>query len=147
MRTLFVDAVYWIALLNPRDGLHEQAVALSRSLDQTPLVTTEMVLTELLNAFAERGSGSRRAATDLVQRLRQDVNTRIVAQTSAQFEDALQFYRNRQDKEWSHTDCASFRVMENERITEALTYDEHFEQAGFRALLRPRAGPGFRQAL
>lgn len=95
-----------------------------------------MVLTELLNAFAERGTAFRHAATELVKRLRQDANTRIVPQTSAQFDEALQLYRNRQDKEWSHTDCASFRVMENDRITEALTYDQHFEQAGFKALLR-----------
>jgi uncharacterized protein len=137
MRTLFVDAVYWIALLNPRDALHQRAVAFSRSLNRTLLVTTEMVLTELLNAFAERGTVFRRAATQLVQRLRQDANIRIVPQTSAQFDDALELYRSRQDKEWSHTDCASIRVMERENITEALTYDQHFEQAGYKAVLRP----------
>lgn len=136
MRTLFVDAVYWIALLNPRDNLHEQAVSLSRPLDQTVLVTTEMVLTELLNAFAERGGSLRRSATELVLRLKQDASVRIVPQTTAQFDEAFQLYRNRHDKEWSHTDCASFRVMEKEGIAEALTYDRHFEQAGFKALMR-----------
>jgi predicted nucleic acid-binding protein len=138
MRTLFVDAVYWIGLLNPRDNLHEQTVSLSRSLDlnQICLVTTEMVLTEFLNAFAERGTALRRAAAELVLRLRQDVKTRIVPQTSPQFDEALQLYRSRHDKEWSHTDCASFRVMEQEGITEALSYDRHFEQAGFKALMR-----------
>ncbi len=136
MRTHFADAVYWIALLNPRDALHQKAVALSRSPDQVLLVTTDMVLTELLNAFAERGAASRQAATQLIQRLRQDANTRIVVQTSAQFEDALQLYGSRQDKEWSHADCASFRIMEKGHITEALTFDRHFEQAGFRALLK-----------
>jgi predicted nucleic acid-binding protein len=80
MRVLFVGAVYWIALLSPRDNLHERAVAMSRSLDQTLLVTTEMVLTEVLNAFAERGALFRRTATALVLRLRQDANTRIVPQ-------------------------------------------------------------------
>jgi uncharacterized protein len=75
MRILFVDAVYWIALLNPRDNLHGQAVSISRSLDQTGLVTTEMVLAELLNGFAERGGALRRAATELVVRLRQYSNS------------------------------------------------------------------------
>ena len=136
MRTLFVDAAYWVAMINPQDDLHERAISLSRSLDDCLFVTTEMVMTEVLNFFAERGRAPRQLAANLVQRLRQDANTRIGAQTSDQFDDALEMYRNRQDKQWSQTDCASFRVMENDHITEALTYDQHFEQAGFRALLR-----------
>ena len=39
-------------------------------------------------------------------------------------------------KEWGLTDCISFIVMEDNGLTEALTTDEHFQQAGFRALLR-----------
>jgi uncharacterized protein len=75
-------------------------------------------------------------AVSLVQRLRHDENTQIVPQTGTQFDDAVLLYRDRNDKEWSHTDCASFRVMEKEGIAEALTYDRHFEQAGFKALMR-----------
>ena len=136
MSTLFADAAYFVATLNPQDDLHDRAISIGRTLDDCLLVTTEMVLTEVLNFFAERGRAPRQLAANLIQRLRQDANTRIVAQTSAQFDDALELYRNRQDKQWSHTDCASFRAMENDHITEALTYDQHFEQAGFKALLR-----------
>ncbi len=131
-----MDAAYWIAITNPEDGLHDRSIAVSQVLGACLFVTTEMVLTEVLNYFAERSSGSRSAAADLVRRLRQDGSTRIIGQTTTQFDDALQLYGDRPDKEWSHTDCASFRVMEQEQITEALTYDQHFEQAGFRALLR-----------
>ncbi len=42
----------------------------------------------------------------------------------------------RPDKDWSLTDCISFVVMEEHGITDALTGDHHFEQAGFRALLK-----------
>ena len=136
MSTLFADAAYFVAPLNPQDDLHDRAISIGRTLDDCLLVTTEMVLTEVLNFFAERGRAPRQLAANLIQRLRQDANTRIVAQTSAQFDDALELYRNRQDKQWSHTDCASFRAMEDDHITEALTYDQHFEQAGFKALLR-----------
>ena len=136
MRTLFADAAYFVATLNPQDDLHDGAISIGRTLDDCLLVTTEMVLTEVLNFFAERGRAPRQLAANLIQRLRQDANTRIVPQTSAQFDDALELYRNRQDKAWSHTDCASFRAMENDHITEALTCDQHFEQAGFKAPLR-----------
>ena len=39
-------------------------------------------------------------------------------------------------KEWGLIGCASFVVMTERGLTKALTADEHFRQAGFRALLR-----------
>jgi predicted nucleic acid-binding protein len=137
MRTLFVDASYFIALLNPKDDLHHRAIIITDSIDDCVLVTTEMVLTEVLNFFAERGATPRRLAANLVRRLRRNPNTDIVAQTTALFEDGFELYRGRPDKEWSLTDCVSFRVMEKDGIGEALTFDHNFEQAGFVALMRP----------
>ena len=51
-------------------------------------------------------------------------------------EQGMQLYERRQDKRWSMTDCISLVVMREERITEALTADHHFEQAGFTTLLK-----------
>ncbi len=50
--------------------------------------------------------------------------------------DDYHLYCQRNDKNWGIVDCISFIVMEEGRITEALTTDIHFQQAGFRALLR-----------
>jgi hypothetical protein len=47
----------------------------------------------------------------------------------------LDLFAGRSDKNWSLTDCISFVVMQDEGLTEALTGDSHFEQAGFKALL------------
>jgi predicted nucleic acid-binding protein len=136
MRSVFVDTAYWIALLNPRDVLHARVKAVSSTLGSVRLVTSEMVLTELLNDFASRGEVLRKAAADTTIQLRREARVLIAPQTSALFHEAFLLYSSRGDKEWSHTDCASFRIMENHGITEALTYDRHFKQAGFIPLLR-----------
>jgi hypothetical protein len=48
----------------------------------------------------------------------------------------LGLYGRRLDKEWSLADCIAFVVMKDEGITDALTTDRHFEQAGFKVLLK-----------
>lgn len=60
----------------------------------------------------------------------------FIAASPAHLADGLRLYRGRSDKEWSLTDCVSFNIMRERGLTSALTYDHHFEQAGFEALLR-----------
>jgi predicted nucleic acid-binding protein len=60
----------------------------------------------------------------------------IVPADNHWFRAGLNLYRQRPDKEWSLTDCISFEIMRTRDLTEALTTDHHFTQAGFRALLR-----------
>jgi len=134
MRRIFADTSYWMALVNPRDQIHQKAMSVSRRLSSESLLTTEMVLVEVLNSFSD--SLYREAVGRMVTSLRQDENLTIVPQTPAQFKSALQRYQQAADKNWSLTDCASFEVMEVENIEAALTHDRHFVQAGFEALLR-----------
>ena len=145
MRKVFADANYWIGLLNPRDQLHPIALAASRKLGKTRLVTSEMVLVEVLNSLAEYTS-LRASILAVVDAISANPNTEIVPQTAILFRetailfrDAFEFYRTHQDKEWGLTDCSSFMIMRQRGLTEALTFDHHFEQAGFRALLREDA--------
>ena len=134
MRRIFADTSYWMALVNPRDQIHQKALSVSRQLSSESLLTTEMVLVEVLNSFSD--SPYCEAVGRMVTSLRQDENLTIVPQTPAQFKSALQRYQQAADKNWSLTDCASFEVMEVENIEAALTHDRHFVQAGFEALLR-----------
>ena len=134
MRRIFADTSYWMALVNPRDQIHQKAVSVSRQLSSETLLTTEMVLVEVLNSFSD--SLYREAVGKMITSLRQDKNLTIVPQTAAQFKSALQRYQQAADKSWSLTDCASFEVMEAENIEAVLTHDRHFVQAGFEALLR-----------
>lgn len=61
MRTVFVDANYWVAILFPRDQWHERACGARDSLGEARLVTSEMVLVEVLNAFSAFGEGARQS--------------------------------------------------------------------------------------
>jgi len=137
MRRVFADTSYWIALVNPRDQLHAKAVSVTQQLFSVRILTSEMVLTEVLNSFSD-GGPLRRAVGSMVERLRGNRDVIIVPQTSQQFESALRWYKQAADKSWSLTDCASFEVMEAQQIQAALTHDQHFAQAGFEALLRPK---------
>ena len=136
MPELFADTGYWIALLNERDYLHDKATEVSAALEGQRIVTTEMVLTELLNYASREGEYLRGIVGEVAATLVNRRNVEVIPQTSHQFNQALQRYRSRLDQSWSLVDCASFIVMETRQIHEALAYDRHFEQAGFTALLR-----------
>jgi predicted nucleic acid-binding protein len=97
-----------------------------------PLVTTEWVLTEVGDAFSQ--PGARQKFIQLLDLLRQQLDVEIVSSTSDLFRRGTEFFSARPDKEWSLTDCISFVVMNEHGITDALTSDHHFEQAGFQIL-------------
>lgn len=135
MTQIFADTSYWIALLSPRDELHAAAAKLSGKISAARIVTSEMVLTELLNGFSEMGRLWRLAAVKAVEDILGSPAIEVVPQAGL-FEKALAQYKRFADKSWSVTDCASFMIMESYRIESALTHDQHFVQAGFQALLR-----------
>ena len=136
MKRVFADADYLIALLNPREELHQKAKAVSEALGQVRVVTSEVVLAEVLTFYADKGATVRETAARTVSGLASNPNVTVVQQTSLEFQEALSFYRQHKDKDWSFTDCASFRIMREAGLTDALSHDRHFEQAGFTALLR-----------
>ena len=77
----------------------------------------------------------RAAAIELLDSIEEDPNIEIIPLSEELYERAIELYRQRQDKEWGITDCISFTVMEDHKLKKALTTDDHFQQAGFRALL------------
>ncbi len=130
---LFADTGFWIGLLQPRDALSRRCVQWWDSAAR-PIVTTEYVMIETLGRLADvRLRGEAVRLYDAVVELDDIV---YLPASPARFAVGLKLYRSRPDKAWSLTDCISFGVMREHRITEALAYDRHFEQAGFRALLR-----------
>ena len=138
MKRLFADTVYWIALTNSFDQYHAKAVEVSSALGNCRLFTTEAVLTEFLNALADKGHRIRAAAVEMVEAIRSNSQVTVIPQSRRAFSRSLVFYKARPDKGYSLTDCNSMLLMRERRLSEALTTDRHFEQEGFVALLRTR---------
>ncbi len=136
MNSIFADTSYWFALLDRTDELHDRAVASQSRLGGVQLVTTDEVLGEFLSLVSARANRLRAVAADWVSQARRTSRILIEEQTRASFDRGLELYRDRTDKAYSCVDCVSFICMRRRRITDALTSDEHFEQEGFRALLR-----------
>lgn len=133
MKSVFADSYYFFALANPNDLAHERAVSFIKTYSGT-IVTTGYVLTELADGWAKP---TRRAFfTPMLAQLQSNPNARIEPCTDDLFREGVHLYGTRSDKEWSLTDCISFVVMRKHGLTEALTGDHHFEQAGFVALLK-----------
>lgn len=132
MKRVFADSFYFIALLNEGDAAHARAFGLSKA-NRGEVVTTRSVLVELADAMCDPVWRARAGA--FISRAIEDGFT-VIENSDALFDRGLELYRRRADKEWSLTDCISFLVMSDQGITEALTGDHHFEQAGFTALLR-----------
>jgi predicted nucleic acid-binding protein len=133
MKPIFADTSYYIALLSERDAAHEAAVRRGEQL-LGRMVVTEYVLIELGNALSR--SRYRDRYVPFVRELACDPDTELVPASPPLFLRGLDLFEARPDKAWSMVDCISFVVMKQRRLTDALTTDEHFHQAGFRALLR-----------
>jgi hypothetical protein len=136
MGQTFLDASFAIALSSREDLHHFRAKRLADDVRKrsTRLVTTQAVLLEIGNGLAKLKY--RRAAVKLLRAIEEDPRIELIPLTDELLGRSLDLFEQRPDKEWGLTDCISFLVMSDRGIQFALTTDEHFEQAGFVALLR-----------
>lgn len=130
---IFLDTGYVVAVLRPRDALHARALAWSRRLKE-PLMTTELVLWEAVNHFS--APVDRPKIHKFISLVRSRPAYSIIPASSELLEAGLKMHRDYADKAWSLTDCISFHVMRERGVNRALAFDQHFEQAGFDAMLR-----------
>ena len=135
IRTVFIDAACLVSLINPRDQNHQKARDALSGVQGAQLVTTDAVLTEVLNYYSERGDHLRHQALLLVKGImnREDVN--FIYHGKYWFYLGLERFEERGDKGYSLTDCISMVLMESDAIQEVLTSDRHFTQAGFKILM------------
>ena len=135
MNELFVDTLHLVALVNPKDQWHQKSVEIETAARNNNLVTTEDVLTEFLNFYAEHGEFTRAKVSYFVREILLDVRVKVIARGETTFLEAVELYESRLDKGYSLTDCISMNVCRALGITEILTHDHHFEREGFKILL------------
>jgi len=127
-RRIFLDSGYLIALIRKKDACHVTALEAAASYTG-PFVTTDLVLVELANSLSK--PPYRKNVVAVIEKIHADNETTVVPFTSQGMSKAFSLFKSRIDKEWSLVDCFSFEVMKEKRLKQALTFDDHFRQAGF----------------
>jgi predicted nucleic acid-binding protein len=134
----FVDTGGWAELADRSLPFHAQAKAgVEEVWEQAGrLVTTTFVLAELTALLTSPLRWPKPQQIQYLEDIRQDSSTVVVSLSAAQEQEAWLLWSGRSDKKWTFADCASFVVMRQRGLAEALTTDHHFEQAGFVRLLK-----------
>ncbi len=139
MPGLFVDTAGWGTLVDTSQPQHAEAATIYRVAKQQHhgIVTTNYILTEVVALLTSPLRIPRPQIIAFINGLKTSPFVEIVHVDPTLDAQAWHLLTQRQDKVWSLVDCASFVLMQQRNISEALTTDHHFEQAGFIRLLKP----------
>jgi predicted nucleic acid-binding protein len=131
--TVFMDTYALIAWINTRDVAHPRVKSYLENYSGK-IVTTEWILLEFADALSL--SSIKPFAIEAIKRIHRLPMFTVVEFASDAHPAGFELYESRTDKDWSLTDCISFAVMTQRGLSDALTADHHFEQAGFRAVFK-----------
>jgi uncharacterized protein len=131
--SLFVDTSGWAYLFDRNSDFHrdvqtlyQQALARNRL-----LVTTNYVIAELVALLSSRSRISREQIIAFVDALKTTPHVEIIHIDTSLDAMAWTLLKSYIDKAWSLVDASSFVIMTSYGMTEAITTDRHFTQAGF----------------
>lgn len=134
MTPLFLDANSIIALEISDDQHHDEAEQHWGKLLEKPFsfVTTSYVLDEVVTFLNNKRQHAK--AVRVGNNLLAASPIQMIHVDEALFYEGWQYFEQHADKTFSLTDCISFVLMTKLGITDALTFDRHFTQAGFAKL-------------
>ena len=133
MTDVFVDTSFVVALVNEKDQNHRLALDLAEKFIGQRLVTTDAILLEIGNALSRN---FKRESVEIIGEFLTSDDVQVIHLQPQLFRKAFDLYKSRSDKMWGLIDCVSFVVMKELGITDALSADKHFEQAGFSILIK-----------
>lgn len=134
MNEIFCDTLYFKALVDRKDQYHDQALKLTANLEAASLITTQDIFVEALNFVSGYGPTIREAMTKLLTSFLLLPNALVIDRSRSLFNKGWELYRQRNDKQYSLTDCISMVVMKERGLQRILTNDVHFQQEGFQVL-------------
>lgn len=134
MADAFVDTSFVVALVNKKDQNHSLALDLAERFAGPGIVTTDAILLEIGNALSRN---FKRESVEIIEHFLTSDDVKVIHIHPPLFRKAFDLYKSHSDKLWGLIDCVSFVVMKELAITDALSADKHFEQAGFNILIRP----------
>ena len=138
MPNLFVDTSGWASLFIHSQTYYSQADRCFRLAiqNQQKIYTTNYVIAELVALLNSPLRVSREKVFEIVDAIKTVSYVEILYIDKEMDTLAWKLCKSRLDKAWSLVDCSSFVIMQQLDIQEALTTDQHFEQAGFIRLLK-----------
>lgn len=130
---IFVDTGAWIAILNPNDQYHREAIAIYRNFQQQKarFLTTDYIIDETVTRL--RYDTNHSIAVMFLERIRLLVETSVLTIVEIDkdvFEKAMVLFRQYDSARLSFTDCTSFVVCRENNIREAFAFDQHFSMMG-----------------
>ena len=136
-RDLFVDTSGWGYFLDRKDPLHPKVVTLIKQavIRRRRLVTTNYIIHELVALLTSRYHLPRPQLIEAINGIKKDTSVEVVHIERALDDEAWALLEARLDKKWSLVDASSIIIMQRFGMTEALTTDPHFKQAGLIKLL------------
>ena len=127
---VFLDTGYLVDLEDADDDNHRMAREHFDGLGRIPtLTTTSYVLDEVVTFFNVRGHHAK--VVEVGERLLGSPSVGMVHVGENLLRRGFGLLRDRPDKDYSLTDCVSFVLMRERRITVVFAFDRHFEQEGF----------------
>jgi predicted nucleic acid-binding protein len=138
MPNLFVDTSGLASLFIHSQTYYPQAEKYFRLAiqNQQKIYTTNYVIAELVALLNSPLRVSREKVFEIVDAIKTVSYVEVIHVDKEIDTLAWKLCKSRLDKAWSLVDCSTFIVMQKLDIQEALTTDQHFEQAGFIRLLK-----------
>jgi predicted nucleic acid-binding protein len=125
---MLIDTSGWFCIMDDNDHRYEGAKRYVRTARRR--LTHSFIVAELTALSHARGI-PKRSLIRVTNEILDDPGVEVIWVDEPLAMKAWSLLQERQDKNWSLCDAVSFVLMKQLGITEALTTDHHFEQAGF----------------